>query len=1322
MITPEHRAYLNASAITDEVIDSQEIDSIERGIIFPWRSPDGEETWQLRPDIPDLDLETGRPIKYVWPTDTDLMINQLRDSGTGPVLIVEGTKQQFAALSWAPPEYAIYGLSGCWGWVDGSGTTWLPDVMFLMGRDVYVCFDADIETNYQVHRAAKQLTDQLKRSGVGSVKYVQTTARGTNGLDDVLAGLPEDRRTAILALWLGQATARLPKAPKKPPASPFIAENGSLLVRRATEAVMDKNPAALTAEREVALYLDGAYRLDPNAFISSVVELLGDLYRREWRANIAEVAVGSLYAAGMFLPERQTSPLLNVANGMLDLPTMTLKPHDPVYLSSAQIPIPWDPDAKAPVYERWLTEVIPEQFEDLEEVASTMLDPSRTPSKAIFAFGPSRSGKSTFIRILQALVGTENRAAVTLHALAGDRFAAANVYGKILNASSDLSASEVTDLSIFKMMTGEDSITGNRKYGNQFTFTNRALFAFSANELPTVGETSRAYLERIKPFRFPNSFAGHENPAIEAAIMDELPGILVRFVQAWHRMNDRGGYTPTLPEVREAFEIGSNRVRQWISDEMEVAEVGGKSIVATDQGTTGAELHRLFTAWTELQKSKPMGRKSFTAHLTSVNGVKEVRILPSKGRGFNVIRRTEEMIKVAKVDDQVAERWQVENGHLPPPADPPTSGIHDQGAEVADSQNKTGPQLNGTDSEGERVHVSQGDNSGVKTATSATSQHAFVFDLETASVDEIHTRDPFVKIGGYTDSNGDHHVITGAGPMNITLSTALANGQPYVAGHNISGFDLIALAKKGLRLDRLKGRVWDTKLAEYILDPPLSGKDGTPKMPHHYYGLDNTCLRRDLPAKTDDLATLAKKHGGYHMIPDDDPEYRAYLDGDISATTALLNDQLQELQDNPELARYAWRDMDVSLPIAQMTVNGFKLDIPELEKIIAEQTERKAENLSELVDLIGLPLGKTIKFKRIPDRFEPYKSPLASPAGKACVEKALTDAGINPDKLPRTDKSGELQVSGEQMGALLEKIRSSSRRDPKIERMLELIVSLVGERTVYQTAYNGRAPAPDGTYRYHPSINPTQASGRWSVSLLTVFGKRNGKHVERRVFLPDEGQSIITIDLNQIDARILAGLSQDPGYMAIFQDPDADLHEMVSQAVFGTKDLREAAKAISHGWNYGESVNTMIRNGADPTLALQFDREMRLNYPRLVEWREEMQDIARSGQLLDNGWGRPMRADPQFAYTQGAALPGQGGTRDAIAHGLLRLPTEYWPYLRVPIHDEVVLSVPTADAEEIGREVVKAFTFDFRSVPITAGCSKPGRTWAEVYNKELQGS
>jgi len=1286
MIRPEHRALLNGSAITDEVIDSQGIDSNDRGIIFPWRSPDGVEVLQLRPDQPDADLTTGRLRKYLWPRDQPLIMNRLRDSGTGPVLIVEGTKQQYAALSYAAEEYAVYGISGCWGWVspDDGKASWVPDVLFLMGRDVYVCFDADMETNWQVHRAAQELTTQLKRSGVASVRYVQTTARGTNGLDDVLASLPEERRAQLLALWISQAPARLPKAPKKPQANPFIAENGSLLVRRATEAVMDKAPAALTAEREVALYRNGAFRLDPSAFIAEVVALLGDLYRREWRANIAETATGLLYAAGRILPERQTSPLLNVANGMLDLPTMTLKPHDPVYMSSAQIPINWDPDAKAPTYERWLQDVIPDQIEDLEEVASTMLDPSRTPSKAIFAFGPSRSGKSTFIRILQAIAGLENRSAVTLHQLCGDRFAAANVYGKILNASSDLSASEVTDLSVFKMMTGEDSITGNRKYGAQFTFTNRALFAFSANELPTVGETSRAYLERIKPFEFGRSFAGRENPAIESAIMGELEGILVRLVIAWNRMSERGAYSPTLPKVRTAFEIGSNRVRQWIEDEMWIYEAGGRTKVAPDEGRTLKELHRLFGRWAEENKTSSMGLKTFTGHLTSVNGVREVRIMPNSSRGYNVAPKR-------RGEDQGAE-----GADLTPTVETPRK----EGNEL----------VTDTSQSAEEVRSPQSHNSGSESAPSAP----MVLDLETAAADTIHSFGPeFVRLSGYTDSDGSPHILDdGAGPTAITVSTALANGQAPIIGHNVIAFDLVALARYGhLRLDRLRGKVVDTEVRERLLDPPLSGKEGTSRMPKGYYGLADSTTRRGLPTKTDELARLAKIHGGYHMIPKDDPEYRSYLLGDLEATKALADAQ-------GPLDAYALREMDQALIKAQMTVNGFRVDVPLLAQRLREQEIRKGENTEELAALTGMPLGRTRTFKTKPDRFEPFSSPTATKEGKAAILAFFERSGLNLDRLKKTGKSGDVSFAADDLRELREKCsRPSTRVTPenqeKLVRALDLILAVNGERTVYQTMENTRVGD-----RVHPQIKSTQASGRDSVTNpgLTVLGKRGGKHVERAPLLPEIGHRIIAVDLDQVDARAVAGHSQDPGYMAIFQRGE-DLHATVAQAVFGDPKMREQAKAISHGWNYGEGPGRMVKNGVPAELAYQFDREMRVNFPGLVGWQEDVRAQASAGQLLDNGWGRKMRPDPRFAYTQAPALVGQGCTRDILAEGLLRLPVEFWPYLRVVVHDEVVLSVPEKDAEEIGREVVKAFTMEFRGVPITAGCSKPGRTWAEVYEK-----
>ena len=158
----------------------------------------------------------------------------------------------------------------------------------------------------------------------------------------------------------------------------------------------------------------------------------------------------------------------------------------------------------------------------------------------MFLYGPSRSGKSTYLRLLRAIVGPRDTSSVTLHQLAEDKFASANVYGKRLNIAADLSSREISDLSIFKMLTGEDHISANKKYGAQFTFRNAALFAFSANEIPAVSEGSDAYFQRVIPFNFARSFKGAEDPTIEARILAELPGILVRLAKAAQRFIGNG--------------------------------------------------------------------------------------------------------------------------------------------------------------------------------------------------------------------------------------------------------------------------------------------------------------------------------------------------------------------------------------------------------------------------------------------------------------------------------------------------------------------------------------------------------------------------------------------------------------------------------------------------------------------------------------------------------------------------------------------------------------------------------------------------------------
>jgi hypothetical protein len=129
---------------------------------------------------------------------------------------------------------------------------------------------------------------------------------------------------------------------------------------------------------------------------------------------------------------------------------------------------------------------------------------------------------------------------------------------------------------------------------------------------------------------------------------------------------------------------------------------------------------------------------------------------------------------------------------------------------------------------------------------------------------------------------------------------------------------------------------------------------------------------------------------------------------------------------------------------------------------------------------------------------------------------------------------------------------------------------------------------------------------------------------------------------------------------------------------------------------------------------------MEAQFPRLMEWRDDVRAKGANGELLDNGFGRLMRCDPKWAYTVAPALMGQGGARDITCEVLLRLMDrhpEYRAYLRGWIHDEFVFSVPEDRAEEIGAEIKDAFTWEWRDVPILCDLSKPGHNWGQCSEK-----
>lgn len=599
---------------------------------------------------------------------------------------------------------------------------------------------------------------------------------------------------------------------------------------------------------------------------------------------------------------------------------------------------------------------------------------------------------------------------------------------------------------------------------------------------------------------------------------------------------------------------------------------------------------------------------------------------------------------------------------------------------------------------------------------SAPSTDVATFDLETGDAADLYRApgDEYVRIGA--TASDDQDVVDYAGSSRDVAEEVTSRfwGAGTVTGHNIMAFDFPALVRAGTvtmpEIHRMaaQGKLFDALLVARYVDPPMARDKGVDQK--RKYDLGTLGPAYGLGDKLTDVSgELAKRYGGWGEIPidtsDPDPERAAdagrfigYMRQDVELSRRLHAALLERI--GGTLPDYLVREHRVAAIAAQIRHNGFKVDQGLLCTRANAVRDTKAQAMERLAEEFGIP---TTNAKGVE-----YASPLATKAGKAALEAALREHGAT--SLWRTEKSGEIQVSSDHMLHLGREYHHL----PGVVAIAKDVYRIVGARSVYQTALDHLCP--DG--RVHPKIGFEQATGRWSVTSpgLTVFGKRGGRHVERAVFVPDHGEMLISADLSQVDMRAVAGLSQDQAYIEMLKTDDP--HAELAVALFGSASFREQAKAIGHGWNYGESLRRISdENEIDPAIVRRFDTSMRERFPRLVEWREEVRALAESGALLDNGFGRLMRPDPQRAHTQGPALMGQGAARDIMMEGLLRMPAEILPMLRAQIHDEVVLSVPSDRVEEIGRTVVDALSFEWNGVPILADVSRPGTDWSGCYEK-----
>ena len=278
--------------------------------------------------------------------------------------------------------------------------------------------------------------------------------------------------------------------------------------------------------------------------------------------------------------------LLNLKNGVLDLRTLEIHPHSPKYKFFYQLPVEYDPDAKAPVFEKFLSEVVEEEdARVLQEFIGYIFLPDCRYEKALMLVGSGSNGKSTFLKTIVALLGKENISNLSIQELVNDRFKRAELFGKLANIYPDLPSTAMAETGVFKVLVSGEMITAERKFRDPFTFENRAKLLFSANKLPYTSDDSLAFYRRWIIINFPNEFKGkRKDPRLvdKLTTPEELSGILNWALEGLHRLLEQDGFSYNLDveEIQKYYERMSSSIAAFVQDVLEEAP---ESKISKDQ-------------------------------------------------------------------------------------------------------------------------------------------------------------------------------------------------------------------------------------------------------------------------------------------------------------------------------------------------------------------------------------------------------------------------------------------------------------------------------------------------------------------------------------------------------------------------------------------------------------------------------------------------------------------------------------------------------------------------------------------------------------------
>jgi DNA polymerase I len=292
-----------------------------------------------------------------------------------------------------------------------------------------------------------------------------------------------------------------------------------------------------------------------------------------------------------------------------------------------------------------------------------------------------------------------------------------------------------------------------------------------------------------------------------------------------------------------------------------------------------------------------------------------------------------------------------------------------------------------------------------------------------------------------------------------------------------------------------------------------------------------------------------------------------------------------------------------------------------------------------------------------------------------------------------------------------------------------------------KSTYTDRLPevVNEKTGRVHTSYHQAVAgTGRLSSSdpnLQNIPVRTEAGRNIRKAFIAPEGCVLVAADYSQIELRIMAHLSNDPGLLKAFSN-NLDVHRATASEVFGvaledvTNDQRRKAKAINFGLIYGMSAFGLAKQlGVERGVAQSYIDAYFIKYPGVHDYMENTRKQAHETGFVETLFGRRLylaeinsKNKQRQLGAERAAInaPMQGTAADIIKIAMIAV--DHWlvnsdidAAMIMQVHDELVFEVATPDVDEAKAKITSLMSDAANlSVPLLVDVGT-GKNWDEAH-------